>query len=460
MKGPMRRYCTVGFSLIGVSIVVGVAIAVFRLSVIGPAQTAWIVALVAAGILAVMGLWILFGILDSHFDDLERLRAGVLVAAMTPDGRLPVPRVETQEGEVARLREAVETLLARRLFQPVKPDDRLEAVLATLDEGIVVITETGQISLVNAPAKAMLGPERVALGTSVFAALERDLLLAGWEAARKAGGVVDWTLEDVDGHRYGAKVADLQGHSGAVVRLAMEEGRHRRAVEVQARAQHLEHDLSLHDAVPEVNMEEDTPLADLPVLVFDSETTGLDVAKDRMVSLGGVRVHGARIFHMANVDRLINPGVPIPPRSIAVHGITDDVVADAPPFARVWPSLEPLMRGAVVVGHNIGFDIAMLRRECAIAGIAWHDPPTLDTLLLAGMLFPDMNDLNLESLCERLGVDVHGRHTALGDALVTAEVYVRLLPLLEAEGVTTYAQARAFAARADHLRARQKAMGW
>ncbi|MCA1971925.1 MAG: 3'-5' exonuclease, partial [Caenispirillum sp.] len=141
-------------------------------------------------------------------------------------------------------------------------------------------------------------------------------------------------------------------------------------------------------------------------------------------------------------------------------GITDDLARGAPPFPDVWPALEPLLRGAVLVGHNIGFDLALLRRECSLAGLPPPAPPTLDTLLLAGLLFPDMTDLSLEALGERLGVDIHGRHTALGDALVTAELYVRLLPLLDSAGIGTLAEARAFTRRATALRARQRAMGW
>lgn len=462
MRGATGRYFTIGFGLIGGLILAGAAVLLVRLHGLGGAEPLWVggamVGLIAIG----LGLWTLHGTVCGHFDSLERLRAGILVAALGKDGRLPPPpRTGPRDApEVSRLREAVETLLSRRLFPTTSPDERLRAVLATLDEGVVVITENGQVSLVNAPAKAMLGAVRVGLGTSVFAGLERDPLLAAWDAARKAGGPVDWTLEDVDGHTYSAKVCELSGHSGAVIRLTMNDGHRAYDMPVVQRLGAVEDDMSLHDEVPEVAMADDTPLLDLPALSFDAETTGLDITTDRMVSLGGVRVHGPRVFHIANVDRLVNPGMPIPARSMAVHGITNEMVADAATFRDVWPSLEPLMRGAVLVGHNVGFDVAMLKRECALAGIEWHEPPTLDTFLLGGMLFPDITDLSLENVSERLGVDIHGRHTALGDALVTAEIFVRMLPLLESQGVTTYAQARAFQMRATVLVNKQKAMGW
>ncbi|MFA7431258.1 MAG: 3'-5' exonuclease [Rhodospirillaceae bacterium] len=461
MRGATGRTYTVSFGLIAVFILGGTVAALMRLHAQGVAGPLWIGGAMIFIIVILMSLWSLHGTIIHHLTTLERLRAGVLVAAIGKDGRLPPPprTGPGDDAEVSRMREALETLLSRRLA-PATPDDRLKAVLATLDEGIVVITESGQVSLVNAPAKAMLGGVRVALGTSVFAGLERGPLLAAWDTARKSGGAVDWTLEDVDGHTYSAKVAILTGHGGAVIRLTMEGDQRFCDMPVIQRAGALDTDLSLHDEMPQVSMDEDTPLLDLPVLSFDAETTGLDINSDRMVSLGGVRVHGTRVFHIANVDRLVNPGMPIPSRSMAVHGITDEMVADAPVFREIFPVLEPLMRGAVMVGHNVGFDVAMLRRECTLAGIEWHDLPTLDTFLLGGMLFPDITDLSLENVAERLGVDIHGRHTALGDALVTAEIFVRMLPLLESQGVTTYAQAREFQMRATMLVNKQKAMGW
>lgn len=462
MRGATGRAFTIGFGLIAVLVLGGAVAALMRLHDLGAVEPLWLGGAMVLLVAVMMGLWTLHGMVETHLLTLERLRTGVLAAAMGKDGRLPPPpRLGPRDdADVTRLREAVETLLSRRLFPAISPDDRLKAVLATLDEGIVVITENAQVSLVNAPAKAMLGTVRVGLGTSVFAGLERGPLLAAWEAARSSGGAVDWTLEDVDGHTYSAKVAELTGHGGAVIRLTMDDMKRIREVAVVQRIGSVEHDLSLHDEVPEVTMADDTPLMDLPMLSFDAETTGLDITVDRMVSLGGVRVHGPRVFHIANVDRLVNPGMPIPGRSMAVHGITNEMVADAPTFHEVWPALQPLMRGAVLVGHNVGFDVAMLKRECGLAGIEWHELPTLDTCLLAGMLFPDITDLSLENVAEPLGVDIHGRHTALGDALVTAEIFVRMLPLLESQGVTTYAEARAFQMRATVLVNKQKAMGW
>ena len=215
----------------------------------------------------------------------------------------------------------------------------------------------------------------------------------------------------------------------------------------------------------EIRIDQDTPphdwpLEKLPVLVFDSETTGLDVAIARIVSLGAVCSHGHRLYPQMNLDSLVNPGMPIPPRSTAVHGITDRMVASAPDFAGGWPPLADMMKGMVVVGHSIGFDLAILKAECDRCGLPWKTPPALDTALLYSALYPKEKDIGLESLAARFGVEIEGRHTALGDALVTAEVWIALMAQLVDRGIATYGAAREFSMGARVLLAQQRQAGW
>jgi DNA polymerase III epsilon subunit-like protein len=186
----------------------------------------------------------------------------------------------------------------------------------------------------------------------------------------------------------------------------------------------------------------------------------LEVATARIVSLGAVRVQGARILAQENLDCLVRPDVPIPVASTAIHGIGDALVAEAPAIGEVLPRLEALLGEGALVGHSIGYDLTILAEEAARCGRAWRAPPALDTALLMAALEPGLKELNLEDIAFRLGVAVEGRHTALGDALVTAEIFVRLLPRLEDAGVHTFGQARAFAARAGGLLSRQRAAGW
>ncbi len=410
--------------------------------------------IVFAGLLAVAGLALGHAVaqLRRHRRELQRLRGAVMT--LVGDSRAVPPRWDDAEvgAEVGHLYAAVADLAAARADERAAPDRRLGAVLASISDGMVVITDQGQVSLVNHVAKALLGADRVRVGTSVFAALERASVTDAVEQARQSGQPVAVDLRTVAGAAMPARVADLDGHAGAILMFPGECAEHRAEVE---------HDLELHDQPPPpVPLTASTSLLDLPVTVLDTETTGLDVTKDRIVSVGAVRLHGARMYRSAALDRLVRPGIAIPARSTAVHGITDAMVPDAEDFPAVFARLQPLIEGTVLVGHNLPFDIAMLRRECALAGIPWPEPPGLDTLQLSAALDPEAAEHSLEGLAERLAVDVRGRHTALGDALVTAEIYIRMLPRLAVAGVTTFGAARAFAARSKHIAARQRAAGW
>ena len=203
-----------------------------------------------------------------------------------------------------------------------------------------------------------------------------------------------------------------------------------------------------------------TALAALPALALDLETTGLDVKVDRIVQAAAVTMLGPRIAAEPGLDRLVDPGVPIPAESARIHGIDDAAVAGAPRFVEVASALRALMEGRAVVGHNIAFDLAILRHEAARANVPWHDPPALDVALLFGALEPSVADLRLESVAARLGVTVKGRHTAIGDASVAAEIFARLLARLREIDVRTMGEAQSLAARRHDLVRRQVEAGW
>lgn len=203
-----------------------------------------------------------------------------------------------------------------------------------------------------------------------------------------------------------------------------------------------------------------TPLAGLSVLVLDLETTGLDVARDRIVQVGALAMQGASIAEAPRMDQRIAPGIPIPAQASAIHGLRDEDVADAPAFADILPTLKQLLAGRVVVGHHIGFDLAVLRHETARAGIAWTDPPALDVAMLMGALEPSLPDLDLETVAQNLGVDIEGRHDAMGDCLSTAHSFAQLLPRLRQAEVRTLGEAWSFMARRDDLVLQQARAGW
>jgi len=187
-----------------------------------------------------------------------------------------------------------------------------------------------------------------------------------------------------------------------------------------------------------------TRLADLPAVALDTETTGLDPLRDRIVSLGAVRLEGAELLRDQVLDLLINPGRRIPAVSTAVHGISDKMVLDAPAYAEVAPQIMAALTGVALIGHHTVFDLAVLRCASNAIGIDWQDPPWLDTALLYSALHPEARVFDLDAVAEHVGVVVRGRHTALGDALATAEIYLKLLPGLQDHGIVTLGQAMAF----------------
>ena len=201
-------------------------------------------------------------------------------------------------------------------------------------------------------------------------------------------------------------------------------------------------------------------LAALPAVALDLETTGLDVANDRIVQIGAVAMRGPVILDEPRIDTLVDPGVPISAESTRIHGIIDSEIRGAPKLAELFEPLAEVLAGRVVIGQNIRFDLAVLRHEAARAGLAWHDPPALDVAHLAGALDRGLVDLGLESLANRYGVTIEERHDALGDSLAAARIFVELVPRLREADVRTLGEAQALAARRTDLVHREVEAGW
>lgn len=406
-------------------------------------------AILASAVSAAVILLFLVDKLRQHFIGLERIRGSML----TNDHSAPPKLPDGVAGlELERLFQTIVATFAELDAAGMLPDERLQAIVASRPEALLVITEDAQVSLVNYPALHFLGERNVQVGTSIFAAVDRDSLLDAMDRAARERIQVTANLLRLDGLEFEASLVPFGDHGGMIISSTDHEIDHRPLID---------HDLSLHDRPPQgETIRPDTPLSDLPVLVMDLETTGLDVRGDRVVSIGAVRVHGRRVFRSHNMDRLVNPGMAIPEISTSVHGITDGMVTDAPAFPEIYPQLQEMMSGMVIVGHNVAYDLAILRAECARYDLAWSAPPVLDTLFLASLLEPQPESLELESLAQHHGVDVHGRHTALGDSLVTAEIFTKMVAQLQDSGVTTFGQAEAFSLKAEDIRQRQKEAGW
>ncbi|MBB5515887.1 DNA polymerase-3 subunit epsilon [Rubricella aquisinus] len=271
-----------------------------------------------------------------------------------------------------------------------------------------------------------------------------DAALAAWRAAQlKAAHGAPSVADVLSAH--GLRIRSEDGHVS--LNLPLLQTGAGAATAPEARPEFYDFDLMTH---PDVGRE---ALADLTYVVFDTETTGLSPSGgDRLVQIAGQRIVNGRIQPGDVFDRLVNPGRPIPPAATKIHGLSDAGVAHAPDAAEVVAAFEHYAEGAVWIAHNAPFDMAFLAQAGARA-----DAVVLDTVLLSALAFPHEADHTLDGLATRLDVTIPEalRHTALGDAVATAEVFLKLLPLLDRQGITTLKQAVDACATLHGLRRKQ-----
>jgi DNA polymerase III subunit epsilon len=205
---------------------------------------------------------------------------------------------------------------------------------------------------------------------------------------------------------------------------------------------------------------DEMPLAEAPIVVLDTETTGLSPELGhRVIEIGAVRLTGWQ--EEASFDALVNPGRPIDPGAARVHGLSDSDVAAAPPFSAIVQQLAPLIDGALLVAHNASFDAGFLAMEYAIASRAGACPETLPnpwlcTLQLARRHFHfGRNDLG--SVAHLLGVRRGQTHRALTDAYTTAGVLQRMVRELAKRNLVTVGDLLHAQGGALHMRTTQPA---
>ena len=190
---------------------------------------------------------------------------------------------------------------------------------------------------------------------------------------------------------------------------------------------------------------DDAPLADVRFVVLDSETTGLNPATDRLITIGAVAVVGGEILIGDSFDALLK--VEENTSAVTVHGITRAQSARGVDEPQALEALLDYLGDGVIVGHHINHDIATLD---AAYGRHWGlqlRNRSLDTMDLtlhverAGGFEgrPPIRHFTLDALCEMFGVIPHDRHTASGDAFITAQVFLRLVRLASRTGRGTLA---------------------
>lgn len=183
-----------------------------------------------------------------------------------------------------------------------------------------------------------------------------------------------------------------------------------------------------------------TPLNHLSYVVFDTETTGLlPNAGDEICQIAATRIVNGNIVADEQINALVDPERHIPKAATKIHHITNEMVKNQPKIDVVGRALHSFARGSVLVAHNAPFDMAFLHRHADKIG-AQFDHPVIDTVLLSAVVFGQSASHSLDDICLRLNVVIppHQRHTALGDTLATAMVFLKMLQMAEAKGLTTF----------------------
>ena len=212
------------------------------------------------------------------------------------------------------------------------------------------------------------------------------------------------------------------------------------------------YDFDLFQALDESSALDDRLLSTLSYTVFDTETTGLNPTEgDQIIQIGAARIVNNKLLRQESFEQLVDPGRHIPAASIPIHGITQAMVQGQPRIGEVLPAFHVFAQDTVLVAHNAAFDMRFLQLQEASTGLSFHQP-VLDTLLLSAVVHPHQASHRLEAIAERFNITVLGRHTALGDAMVTAEVWLRLMPLLAEMGIHTLRQAREAAQKTYYAR--------
>lgn len=199
------------------------------------------------------------------------------------------------------------------------------------------------------------------------------------------------------------------------------------------------YDFDLFDWASTSQELETCKLSSLNYTVFDTETSGLVPSNDEIIQIGAVRVVNGRLLKNEYFDELIDPKKTLSAENIAIHGITQEMVLGKLTIDKVLPMFYIFCQDTVLVAHNAAFDMRFLQIKESKTGIKFTQP-VIDTLVISEIVHPHQENHRLETIAKRLGIEVRGRHTALGDAIVTGEVFVRMLPLLAEKGISTLGQ--------------------
>lgn len=194
------------------------------------------------------------------------------------------------------------------------------------------------------------------------------------------------------------------------------------------------------------------PLVKAGFVAFDTETTGFRPHRgDAVIALGAVWFEDGELRRERSFHQLVNPGRPVPRLVQELTGITDEAVqAEGVSFLEAIDRFLEFAGEAILVGHGADFDLAFLNHGLRQACRSHLRHLVLDTRRLYHLFYPELEDYSLDSLLGLQGVPAEGRHTALGDAILAAELFRLVLPVLLARSCGTVRAARRYAVSQPH----------
>ena len=159
-----------------------------------------------------------------------------------------------------------------------------------------------------------------------------------------------------------------------------------------------------------------------PFTVFDLETTGCSQYRDRIVEIAAVRAEldGS----LSRFSALVNPGIPVPSQATKVHGITDDMLKDAPKFHDVAYKFLDFAKGSKLVAHNARFDLSFLQESLFRSGLPLWKDGSYDSIVLTRKAYPGLTSYSLQFLRTHFALDDEGQaHRAASDAEWTMQIF-------------------------------------
>lgn len=172
-------------------------------------------------------------------------------------------------------------------------------------------------------------------------------------------------------------------------------------------------------------------------IVFDIETTGLSAINDKITEIGAVKIQNGKIID--RYSQLINPERHIPEFITKLTGIDDEMVKDKPKINQVILEFKDFIGEDVLVAHNASFDVGFIRENMKKNGLELNNP-VLDTLELSRSVFPNLKSHKLNLVAKHLGVKLDNHHRAVDDADATAEIFLKIMELLNDRNIESFDQ--------------------